>query len=303
MKTKAMKTKIILMLVVITNIAFAQIPNNGFENWTSQGAYNTPDSWDNLNGLTTAASVYTCTKGTPGNVGAAYIKLISKTVAGLGVVPGVVVSGAINTTSFTAASGFAYTGQPVSLKGKWQHMANGSDEGFISVYLTKWNTTTSTRDTVASAVRNLGAMVMSWAAFTINLNYLSTTPPDSAVIVLSASGANGVSPVNGSYLYVDELTFFGTVGINENNILTNDIQISPNPSSSFFNVNYRLNKESEVSLIVTDITGKKVKELTKIQATAGENSISVQTAGLSKGVYFMTLTVGKDSKTEKLIIQ
>ncbi len=135
------------------------------------------------------------------------------------------------------------------------------------------------------------------------MNYLSTTPPDSAVIVLSASGANGVTPVNGSYLYVDELTFFGTVGIDENNVLTNDIQISPNPSSSFFRVNYRLNKESDVSLIVTDITGKKVKELTKIQSTVGENSISVQTTGMSKGVYFMTITVGTDSKTEKLIIQ
>ncbi|MBK7182522.1 MAG: T9SS type A sorting domain-containing protein [Bacteroidetes bacterium] len=48
---------------------------------------------------------------------------------------------------------------------------------------------------------------------------------------------------------------------------------------------------------------KRLKSLTKIQSTVGENSISVQTTGMSKGVYFMTITVGTDSKTEKLIIQ
>ena len=51
--------------------AFAQIPNNGFENWSSAGSYNNPDSWGNLNSVTSVLSVYTCVKGTPGAVGTA----------------------------------------------------------------------------------------------------------------------------------------------------------------------------------------------------------------------------------------
>ena len=44
-------------------------------------------------------AVYTCVKGTPGNPGTSYLKLVSKTVAGFGVVPGVAVCGTINETS------------------------------------------------------------------------------------------------------------------------------------------------------------------------------------------------------------
>ena len=44
-------------------------------------------------------AVYTCVKGTPGNPGTSYLKLVSKTVTGFGVVPGVAVCGTINETS------------------------------------------------------------------------------------------------------------------------------------------------------------------------------------------------------------
>lgn len=299
-----MKTKLILSSMLFATMAFAQIPNNGFEMWTNQGSYNTPDNWGNLNPLTSAASVYTCTKGTPGSVGASYIKLTSKTVAGLGVVPGVAVSGTINTSSFTAGSGFPFNGQPVSLKGKWQHMASGTDEGFISVYLTKWNTGTNSRDTVGSAVRNLGAMAMAWTSFTININYVSSVLPDSAIIILSASGAGGATPANNSYLYVDDLSFFGgTVGIAENTITINDISIVPNPATNFLNVNYVSKNESEVLIDLIDVTGKSVIEPIRNSSHTGNNVIQIETTKLSKGIYFLNLKSGDLVKTKKVVIQ
>ena len=81
------------------------IPNGGFENWSMPNGYNVPDSWATLNDLTAPLTVYTCTKGTPGSPGASYLKLTSKSVAGIGVVPGVAVSGSLNSSSFFIFAG------------------------------------------------------------------------------------------------------------------------------------------------------------------------------------------------------
>jgi len=223
-----MKARIIMFftVIIIANALFAQIPNSGFENWTNPNGYNIPDSWGNLNPVTNSASIYTCLKGTPGSPGTAYLKLISKTVTGMGVQPGIAVCGVLNTTTFQAVSGFAYSDRPVSLKGKWQFMANGSDQGYISVYLTKWDAGLTMRDTIGEVTYLLPGMVMSWQNFTIPLSYNNNEIPDSAVIIFSASGS---VPVDGSYLYIDNLSFFGTtVGMEEQSDQAGLI-IFPNP--------------------------------------------------------------------------
>lgn len=223
------RTSTLFAFVATTLAAVAQIPNGGFETWTSMGGYNTPDGWDNLNAMTDPMSVYTCTKGTPGSPGTSCLKLTSKTVSGMGVAPGVAVSGVVDQTTFLPVSGFAFDQRPVSLTGKWQYMAFGADQGHIAIYLTRWNTVTNMRETVASKTQNLSGMAMSWANFTINLTYTSGDAPDSAMIVLAASGD---SPVNGSYLWVDNLAFTGTVvGIEESSLSLAAVSIYPNPAT------------------------------------------------------------------------
>ncbi len=151
-----------LALSLAYPVSYAQtIPNNGFENWTSMGSYNNVDSWSTLNDMTSTASTYTCVKGTPGNVGTAYIKLTTKTVIGMGVMPGVAFSGEFDYTTMQPTSGFAISTRPQSLSGKWQYMASGSDQGFIGVALTKWNSSMMMRDTVAYTYHDLQGMVMS----------------------------------------------------------------------------------------------------------------------------------------------
>jgi hypothetical protein len=201
------KTILSFVAICFATTTFAQIPNNGFENWTSVGSYSNPDNWDNLNSMTSSMSIYTCTKGTPGNVGAAYLKLVSKTVTGMGVMPGIAVSGVIDMMSYKPKSGFAYTSRPQDFVGMRQYMASGADVGYMGAYLTKWNNVTGVRDTIALAFQKLTGMAMNWTAFTMPFVYLSAATPDSAVVVLSASGS---TPVNGSYLYLDNLSFSGS---------------------------------------------------------------------------------------------
>lgn len=297
-----MKKNIFTLIIgsCITVSAFAQIPNNGFENWTSMGSYNDPDNWDQLNSMTSSMSIYTCTKGTPGNPGASYLKLTSKTVSGMGVVPGVAVSGVIDMVTYKPKSGFAYSQRPLNLTGSWQYMPSGSDQGFVGVYLTKWNTSMNMRDTIAMATQNLTSMMMSWTSFTINLNYMSTASPDSAIIIFSASGS---TPVNNSAMYIDNLAFSGTAtGIKENTVNLINLTVFPNPSNEKVVLNYTLKSTENVVIKISDVTGKIVKEL-KPNGVIGNNKQELNISNLSQGIYTITIQGDNSLSSQKLIVE
>ncbi len=295
------KTILSIAAVAFTSASlFAQIPNNGFENWTSMGSYSNPDGWDQLNSMTTGMGVYTCTKGTPGSVGTAYLKLVSKTVTGMGVMPGVAVSGLIDMTAMKPKSGFPFTGQPQKLTGSWQYMASGADAGFVAVILTKWNSAMMMRDTIAKANQVLSGMAMSWLTFNINLTYKSSALPDSAIIVLSASGT---TPVANSYLYVDNLSFAGSVaGINTIDNYVSNINAYPNPASDNITIELNAQKTSTIKLQLVDVTGKLIKEI-NAGDIQGNYKHTINTAGISKGIYFLKVTANDAVEVKKIIIQ
>ncbi len=279
---------------------FAQIPNNGFENWTSAGSYSNPDNWDNLNSMTTSMGVYTCTKGTPGSVGTSYLKLVSKTVTGMGVMPGVAISGVIDMMTMKPKSGFPFTQQPQKLTGSWQYMASGADAGFVAVYLTKWNPAMMMRDTIAKAKQTLSGMAMSWSTFSVTLSYMSTALPDSAMIILSSSGA---TPVANSYLYVDNLTFTGSVtGIHTIDSYLSNIESYPNPTTNNISIELYAQKASSIKLQLVDVTGKILKEINAGEIQ-GDFKQTINTEGISKGIYFLKVFVNDAVDVKKMIIQ
>lgn len=250
-----MKRNVIsLFIMLLPVILFSQIPNNGFENWTSMGNYNNPDDWATPNDLTSTVNTYTCAKGSPGNPGMYYIKLTSKSVSGMGLIPGIAVSGILNTTNMQASGGFSYSGRPLALEGKWQYMAFGNDQGYMSVLLSKWNNDVMARDTVSYTFYALPGMEMSWSAFSIPIEYQSELSPDSAMIVLSSSNANGAATAVNSYLYIDNLSFKeSTVDIREVNTLQS-IHVYPNPVKSVLNFDYPATQEM-VTLNIIDSKG------------------------------------------------
>lgn len=278
----------------------AQIPNGGFELWNTTSGYETPDGWDNLNAMTSPMGIYTCEMGAPGVPGASYLELTSRLVSGMGVVPGVAVSGVMDEEVLQASSGFAFGGRPASLTGMWQYMAFGNDQGYIAVYLTKWDSVTNMRETVASKTQNLSGMEMSWANFTINLIYTSGEAPDSAMIVLAASGD---SPVNNSYLWVDNLAFTGTVvGIEEDNTLLGAIGIYPNPASDAVTIDLGTHVQENLLVQFIDAAGRVVHDV-RMGTVGGTRKLTVSTAGISPGMYQVKFTAAGSSATKALVIQ
>lgn len=294
-----MKIVLASILAILSVSAFAQIPNNGFENWTTVGAYNTPDNWETMNSTTAASGTFTAEKGTPGSPGASYLKLTSKTISST-VVNGIAVCGKLNPVTMLPISGFASTLQPVSFTGKWQHMIFGSSQGAVMVTLTKWNTITNTRDVVANANQTLSGMAMSWASFTIPFNYVSTLVPDSCIIFLKASGS---APTQDDYLWVDNLAFSGSVtGLNQLEKNVSTISTYPNPSTEFINVELNVKKSTILLIQLMDLTGKIVKEINAGEIQ-GVFKTTILTNDLYKGIYFLKVSSKESRDVKKIVIQ
>jgi hypothetical protein len=289
--------RITLILTLFAAIAIntnAQIPNNGFENWTTIGSYKNPDGWGTMNNTTTLASIYTATQATPGNPGSYYLKLTSKTVSTV-VVNGIAVSGKLDSITQKPKSGFAYNQRPLSFTGSWQHMIYGSSQGSVFAVLTKWNSASSKRDTIAVANQTLSGMAMSWANFSINFVYQSGNYPDSCLIVLKASGS---APTANDYLWVDNLAFSGSVAAVPENANQNlSLEIYPNPAKDFINVNFERKNNDDVFLNVYSTSGSLVLSEKLLQ---GHQQLNVR--DLKRGIYIVEIKSNDWSETQKVMI-
>ena len=97
----------------------------------------------------------------------------------------------------------------------------------------------------------------------------------------------------------------GYVGLNElskNNSGLKVFQNEPNPANGSTTIRYELPEESNVALKVFNITGKEVLVINEGNKRAGAHKLNLNTAGLSGGVYYYTLTTGSEEATQKMII-
>ena len=301
------KLSTLFFAIIIGSVAYAQIPNAGFEAWTTYtvtaGSYDGPNGWANLDSALAQFATYTTEKGTPGFAGASYLKLTSKSVPLVGVLPGIAVSGkaSVSGTTFTVQSGFAISTRPQMLIGEWQYAPSGTDQGSILVVLTKWNTALSKRDTISLTNQLLSGSVTTWTAFSISLTYLHGSAPDSGYIQL-ASGA--VSGTAGSYLYVDTLAFTGTVanGVVTVNNTSTTISLFPNPATGYTNVSYHSNTSGAVKISIDDINGKTIKEMDFKKARGG-NDFPIDVSSFAGGIYFVKIMDDQGVAVRKLIVE
>jgi hypothetical protein len=293
-------TLLLIFVILFINVSIAQIPNNGFENWSNMGAYENPLQWGTINNVTAAFSIYTAQKGTPGNPGTAYLKLTSKTIPGGGVANGIAVSGKLDTISMKPISGFAYNVRSQNFTGKWQYMVYGGSFGSVAVTLTKWNSVSGERDTIAIANRTLTGMAMGWASFSIPFVYQGGDNPDSCIIFLKASGA---VPSNLDYLWVDDLGFSGTeAGIENHKANPENVSVYPNPCEDHFVVELNLKSAQKTIIKMFDMDGKLVL-LKNMGMMQGPFRQIVDIYGIPKGSYVVNIITGNENNVKKIVVQ
>ena len=261
-----------------------QVLNPGFENWTAGN----PNGWGSFSqmlaplGITgTNLEVQTATA----HSGTSAVLLTNQTVPLVGVVAGTICTGPMTldpTTGRVTFLGQPYTFRPTSLDFWYQYVPATplGDTAYALALFTKWNTTTNKRDTLGGAGSNL----FDAATYTQNVMpvfwMVPTTVPDS-VLVLFISSIAGTAPV-GSALYIDDVNFTLPVGIQSLDLIKGEFTLYPNPASS--ELNLVANDETAKTVVISDITGRKITEL---ELTNKQAKISL--INYSEGVYFYSM--------------
>ena len=100
---------------------------------------------------------------------------------------------------------------------------------------------------------------------------------------------------------VVRLNFDPTIGINETSTEISGVSIYPNPSSSSVNLEMNIATPSEVSIQVTDLSGKVVATQNLGFLPLGKNQTTIQSASFNNGLYYVTISSNGTSVTKKFI--
>jgi hypothetical protein len=292
-----MKKYIIIsaFLVVLSFTSKAQIPNNGFENWTTVGGYQNPTSWNNCNSSSTN-SFYPVTKSTdhyPTSIGSFSIRMENYTPLSN-----------CSTYGFAQTSdndnpckpAFPITGHPNSLRGYYKCFPKNNDTIQIGLMLFKngvW---------IAGAELLTTNTVSNWTPF--NLPISSYTDADSATITFAAFFNDTTcgfpfGPFGNSVLYIDNVSFDNLITeVPEKNLDYNTLNIFPNPACEVLNVVFNENKIIDYRVKIYNIIGTLVKT-----ETLKQNQSQINIEDLSNGTYLLEIESQFYIKKQKLIIQ
>lgn len=274
------------------NFLMAQptIPNNGFETWTDTI---TPGSWGTSNlslGFFTFATV---TQTTDKHSGSYAMKLTTINTGVIGLLPGIAVTGSFDLLSGTGITGgVPMTVKPESFSGWFKYNSVNGDSMAIVVVMTKWNGTS--RDTIGFSGVMTNQTATSYTPFNEPIQYIvPTVVPDTFQIICISSA--GYAPRENSTLYVDDLSFIGTLG--EKMPISMFMQkVYPNPSDGIFNLT--LADENRYTVKVYNMMGQKIYENDNVI-----NQHIIDIKGYPNGIYYIEVSNGEFKCSHKVTIQ
>ena len=79
------------------------------------------------------------------------------------------------------------------------------------------------------------------------------------------------------------------------------LQLSPNPATSFVNVDLNFEKPVNASIILADITGKVID--TQDVENVKSKQVQMSTEGLANGIYLIRVSTNEGTKTKKFVVQ
>jgi Secretion system C-terminal sorting domain len=284
-------TIILTVLFAMTIKANAQIPNGGFENWTTVGNYEDPTFWGSTNSYSTGP-FYAITKSTdhyPITVGAYSVRIEND----IALLPNYSARGFISTGPPPPSPNFPITGHPTSLTGYYKFAPLNGDTMFINIQLFKNGSSVSTGEYTSTASAS------NWTSFNITLS--AYTNADSGNIILAAYYAPGFNyvPQGNSVLYVDNLNFDNLItSVPEQTSEKTTFSLYPNPASDIVTLNIDNRNNADLTLNIYNVIGALVKSETTIK-----NNRQINIGDLNNGIYMVEINSNEWSGIQKLIIQ
>lgn len=93
------------------------------------------------------------------------------------------------------------------------------------------------------------------------------------------------------------------VGLENNNVIEEDLTVYPNPASELTNVKLTLTGDEDVIVVVRDLAGKTIQTINTGKYAAGSHNISINLDGMAQGLYTVTVSAGNSSVTQKMIVK
>lgn len=288
-------TKLIIALVLSAMSAFAQIPNNDFEDWTINAGIDYPVGWTTCNSA--GGPGYPVSKSTdhyPVGIGNYSIKMETNVsqiqASNCG-------HGFVKTALFLGDWGPAIpiTGHPNSFCGYYKFIPQNNDTMMITLYLFQSGTI------VASAILTNSSAAPNWTSFNIPIS--SYVSADSAEIGFSAFygnyGQSPYGPWGNSVMYVDNISFDNLItSVDDLKNVGSNFSLFPNPASNYITLNMEQTITPNAYVNVYNVLGKLVSSERLIQRNQ-----KIDVSNLNNGIYFVETRSSQSTFVQRLLIQ
>ena len=292
-----MKKIAVIYFILICGTFFCKAqPNGGFENWTTVLNIIEPENWQTYNffSLVDPLTPVSATRvsGLDKHSGIYALKIKSIYIPNnqfssyIGDTAGGAFTGNFDFTPFQINWGFPYIERPARLEVWSKYLPLGNDTAGAAVVLKKW--VGNKTDTIAIGKLFIN-QTLAYTKYEVNLAYYSSEIPDSAVIVFLASKEPSSARIN-STLFIDDVVFAGSVGIDKPNKTDGIVKISPNPSKDEVNIKSSFPNSDIIKII--NITGKIIGEF-KIY----DNEFNINTSTFAAGIYYYEI---QDNRAKNL---
>lgn len=287
---KTVSTLVALFSLILTTIAQ---PNGGFEIWTPEFSFESPNNWQTFNFLSILSPPNPLSAfkaiGVDKHSGNYALKLKSVFVnnnpmpSNIPDTFGCAFKGKIELSPVSFKAGFPYTGRPQKLEFYSKYSPVGNDSGLARVILRKWNG--AIYDTIGKGELSISSSPF-YSLCELNITYYSIEQPDSAIIAFFSSKDSTTARV-GSTLFLDDVEFTGWVGIDEKKQNANEVKVFPNPAKDNIAI-ITENIEAE-NVKILDVEGKLIG-LFKIQ----NYNARINVSSLAQGIYFYEILDTKE---------
>jgi PKD repeat protein len=108
---------------------------------------------------------------------------------------------------------------------------------------------------------------------------------------------------NGNNVYLDNINITGSLSVEEDWMKRLNMNVFPNPAKENATVSFDLEEKQQITLSVQDIVGRTISAVSVGNLGAGHHEYIIsENAKLTPGVYLVRLSVGKQSLTQRLIV-
>jgi photosystem II stability/assembly factor-like uncharacterized protein len=125
---------------------------------------------------------------------------------------------------------------------------------------------------------------------------------DSSISFLAVTGQYLFAANANDSFWRRPLGDFGIAAVTQVNPLQNSLKSYPNPLSQSTEITFTLPEASEVTLTISDATGRETPLLRSAWFPAGQHEISWDASNYASGVYLCRLTSGGESISERVVV-